>query len=126
MLPIIQSLPNVTSFDTDPTVLVTVQEYFPLSSNVGDMILMWLQYISPPRYLSFVRSSASPFFVHLSLETIGDCFETLYLYSIVIASLFSTIFQTSKTGGSVIRLPHHASLQYDLFNTHNILKIKYC
>lgn len=71
------NLPKITTFDIEPTALVIVHEYSPLSSSVGDVIVKLFSFRLPPIYFSLFLSSGSPFLHQFMCLTSGDCSKTL-------------------------------------------------
>lgn len=73
---IVETLPIVTSFDTDPTALIKVHEYVPVSSLVGDVIVKQPSLTLPPTYFWLFISSSFPSFLHFMPFTLGDSSKT--------------------------------------------------
>lgn len=60
-------LQSMTSFITDPTTFVTMQEYFPSPSLYGGLRIRQLSCKLPPANLSHFISSGWPFLLHVIL-----------------------------------------------------------
>lgn len=91
-----------TCFCTDPTAFDTKQEYFPVSSFVGDLIVKQLSLTDSPTNVLLFLSSILSFLLHSMHCTLGDSCKTLKLQWIVISSSPVVTLKSSKQGSSVI------------------------